>query len=363
VLLSRPMLLAGTAMVAWLMVVLVGGQALLSLTGHSWSPGVFGFLLGAAVACVPWTVWMVATEVDGSWSWRIGAMAERHTSEALARLGKGWRFQYNMVFYGGTIEQKTWISDIDCVATGPAGILAVSTKWTSDRWDLADPSDEWLLAAARVAARNAARLAGPVRQVLPVPPITPVVVCWGPQLEPIPAAASHLRLPGQDFGDILIVNGDQAGEWLPLLTEERLDPDTISRVDEVVARWISDYEDRHRRTQEARDHAARFQRWSNRLAGLTAAVAVAVSASWVAAVFSRSALRFLDHLVRLGGGLGAVLYMVVPFLLPLASAVVARRTSGRAVAARLKTSQTGFAVSIGSWIMWATTITAVFVFA
>lgn len=363
VLLSKPMLLAGAAVLALVLAILVGGQALLNLTGHSWSPRVFGFLLGAAVACVPWTVWMTTTELDGSWSWRIGARAERHTSDALARLGKGWRFQYNMVFYGGSIEQKTWVSDIDCVASGPAGILAVSTKWTSDRWDLADPGDEWLLAAARVAARNAARLAPLARQVVATPPIIPIVVCWGPQLERIPAAAAHVRVPGQDFGDVLIVNGAQADEWLALLAEERLDPDAARRVDEVVANWISEYEDRHHRNQEARDHAARLLLWSNRLAGLAAAIAAAVSASWVAAVFSRSALRIMVHVVRLGGGLGAVLYMFVPLLLPPASAVFARRARSRATAARLKTSQTGFAVSIGALIVWALTIAAVFAFA
>jgi hypothetical protein len=180
VLLSRPVLLAGLALVALIVAVFAGGQALLSLTGHGWSPTFFGFLLGAA--------------------------AERRTAEILNRLGPKWRFRYNVVFYDGPIDNKRWVSDIDCVATGPSGILAVSTKWTSDDWDLADPSDEWLRAAARVAVNNAKRLAGPIRHVLRrPPPIIPMVVCWGPQIEPIPTAVSRIRLPDHDYGDVRVV--------------------------------------------------------------------------------------------------------------------------------------------------------------
>jgi hypothetical protein len=76
VLLSRPVLLAGLALVGLVAAIFAGGQALLSLTGNGWSPTEFGFLLGAAAVSVPWTLWTMTITVDGSWSWRVGAVAE-----------------------------------------------------------------------------------------------------------------------------------------------------------------------------------------------------------------------------------------------------------------------------------------------
>lgn len=340
--------------------VLAGGQALLSLTGNGWSPTVFGFLLGVAAASVPWTLWTMTITVDGSWSWRVGAAAERRTAEILGRLGPQWRFRYNVVFYDGPIDNKRWVSDIDCVATGPSGILAVSTKWTSDDWDLADPTDEWLRAAARVAANNAKRLAGPIRHVLRrPPPIIPMVVCWGPQIEPIPTAVSHIRLPDHDYGDVRVVSGYQADEWLPLLNADRLDADEVDRVDRVVAERIDEHEARHRRNQEARALVARLRRWSAGLTGVSVAVALVWTVTLVAAVFSRPVLHFLVRMVRLGGGAAAAVYMLLPLVLPVCSAVLAHRVRARARAARLHAPATPLVASLGAAIMWTAAVAAV----
>jgi hypothetical protein len=364
VLLSRPVLLAGVALVGLMVAVFAGGQALLSLTGHGWSPTVFGFLLGAAVVSVPWTLWTMTITVDGSWSWRVGAVAERRTAEVLSRLGTQWRFRYNVVFYEGPIDTKRWVSDIDCVATGPSGILAVSTKWTSDDWDLADPTDEWLLAAARVAANNAGRLAGPIRQVLRrPPPIIPVVVCWGPQIEPIPDVVARIRLPDREYGDVRVVSGYQADGWLPLLSAERLDADEVDRVDQVVADRIDAHEDRHRRNQEAREQVARLRRWSAGLSGLSAAVVLACTAMLVAAVFSRPVLHVLVRMDRLGGGAGAAVYVLLPLGLPVCSALLAHRVRTRARAARLDAPATPVVASLAAAITWTVAVAAVSAFA
>ena len=93
------------------------------------------------------------------------------------------------------------------------------------------------------------------------------------------------------------------------------------------------------------------------------AVAVAVTASWVAAVFSRFALRVAGHVVRFGGGLGATLYMLVPFLLPLAGAAGGAPDESPGGRRSAQDPSTGVAVSISAFIVWAVTIAAVFAFA
>jgi hypothetical protein len=352
----------GVCLLAWILAIFVGGQALLGLTGHNWSPGVFGFLLGGGAACVPWALWTAVTQTDGSWSWRIGAFAERRSAEALARLGPRWRLRYNMVFYDGKIDEKKWISDIDCVATGPSGILAVSTKWTGDRWDLNNPIDEWLLAAAKGAARNAGRLAAPVRQVVKNPPIVPVVICWGPQLEPISGAVRHVSVQGQQFGDVLVLHGAQADEWLPMFDRVILDDPAIEAADNVVADWIATHEARHQRNREARDRASLHLRWSTRLTYISAAVVALATTWWVAALAAVAPRRSLDHFIHLGGGLAAMLYMFIPFALPIASAVVAHRARAKAVTARITAPRIMTRLSVLAGAVWILTVASTFAF-
>ena len=232
--------------------ILVGIQALLSVTGHHIGPGLFGFLLGCYLSSVVWIVWELAIRTDRSWPWRVGTLAEGWTSEAVRHLGRRWRFRYNMVFYDGKIDQKRWVTDIDCVATGPHGVLAISTKWTSDAWDLNDPQDDWLVAAARQARKNAERLAGPVHQRVENAPVVPLVVCWGPQLARIERGASRVTTEG---AAVLVVYGPQSKEWLATFDAERLSDNEISAIDDVVGRWIADYEDRNARTRAARSGA------------------------------------------------------------------------------------------------------------
>jgi hypothetical protein len=98
-----------------------------------------GFVMGVGVACVPWLLWTAITSVDGSWSWRVGADAERWTAEELARLGPGWQIEHHLVFTG-TRRGERWYSDIDHVAvrrasspSAPSGPVTTGT-WTSRRF-------------------------------------------------------------------------------------------------------------------------------------------------------------------------------------------------------------------------------------
>lgn len=137
--LARPRVI-GLAVVCLLVVVglALAAHAATDLVGGKPSPFVTGFVMGVGVACVPFFLWTAITSVDGSWSWRVGADAERWTAEELARLGPAWQVEHHLVFTGKR-QGKRWYSDVDHVAVGPPGVLAVSTKWTADEWDLEQP--------------------------------------------------------------------------------------------------------------------------------------------------------------------------------------------------------------------------------
>lgn len=109
----------------------VASYAATDLVGGRPSSFVTGFVMGVGVACVPFFLWTAITSVDGSWSWRVGADAERWTAEELARLGPARQVEHHLVFTGKR-QGKRWYSDVDHVAVGPPGVLAVSTKWTAD---------------------------------------------------------------------------------------------------------------------------------------------------------------------------------------------------------------------------------------
>lgn len=357
--LLSPQIVVGSLVTAGVLVVLiVGTRSLIGLTGHGWNPTVFEFVFGAFVVSVPWTTGTLVVMVDGSWSWRIGAIAERRTAEVLGRLGPQWRQRHNMVFYGGRIDDKTWITDIDCVTIGPGGVYAVSTKWTSDRWDLADPSDPWLLAAAGRASANADLLARQIRYAVGDTPVVPVVVCWGPQLEPIPRVVTHIDLGRRNQSSVRVVSGYQADEWLPRLSGKRLDTEAVSAVDAVVADWIDQYESRHRRTAEARENLRRRLHRAGLASIASSALSVAVTASWIAAVFDRSVLRDLDRFAKLGRGSGAAALLLLPLILPAAAALVRQRLDSQSQLARLPTNRVPAFIALGAAMVFVATFIA-----
>src|SRR4051794_7091018 len=89
-------LLAGTSCIllgTWLVIRVAG-----AVLGDRWPSEVWVFLLGAAVASIPWTIAMVTTSMDGSASWRLGADGEEWTGDLLEKLGNGWVVEHNVPF-------------------------------------------------------------------------------------------------------------------------------------------------------------------------------------------------------------------------------------------------------------------------
>jgi hypothetical protein len=360
-LLSKPILLAGAGLAAFILVIFIGGQAALGLTGGKSYTAVSAFFLGSVLTCVPWLLWSIATTIDGSWSWRVGAITERWTADALRQLGGQWRFQYNVVFYEGKVDDKKWVTDIDCVAIGPAGVLVVSTKWTTGNWDLDHPTDEFLVTSARRAARLAELISGPLRPAVPDPPIIPVLMCWSPRSDPISGTTTTIRVPGQRYPDVVVVNGDHADEWLRSLDAHRLAADQVATLDQVVADRIRDYEERHRRDTASQTAAQKSLVRSSRTTAATVVVTIAALAWLVTSMISHPVLVGLDRFARLGGGLAAALYVTLPFLLPTAAAAYAQRCYRQAIAARIRTRRRIVVYPALAAAVWALAMTAAFI--
>lgn len=331
---------------------LVGTQALLAVTGIHMGPGLFGFVLGCGLTSAAWAIWEFATSTDGSWSWRVGAQAERWTAEEVRRLGRRWRFRYNMVFVGGGVGQKTWVTDIDCVATGPHGVLAVSTKWTGDAWNLDNPQDDWLIAAAKQASLNATKLRRQVSHAVPNAPVVPLVVCWGPLLAPIGRGVSRVTIEG---AEVLVVYGPQAREWLATFDAERLSDTDVSAIDAIVGDFIDRYEDLNARTPIAKSQAqlaARRSAWATR----AGAVATIGAITWlVAASVSPPVLRIFTSFTRLGEGLVGVLFILVPTALLTGSVAFALKSNSWSARARVATDNRrvliGSIAGLGTWLI------------
>ncbi|MGH9307717.1 MAG: nuclease-related domain-containing protein [Acidimicrobiales bacterium] len=317
-LLSKEVLALAFGMTVVIIVLLLGIRALLSLTGSGWSPTTFGFILGVVAASVPWAMWSAVTQTDGSWSWRVGAKAERLTAGALRRLGPRWRFHYDMVFYGGKIDAKAWITDVDSVAIGPAGVLAVSTKWTSDAVVLS-ADDEWVRLVAGRAARQAELLAPMLRQKVSDVRICPLVVVWGPNVRSSSVPVTTVTVPRSDFGRVSVVAGNRRDEWLARFASQRLSDEQIGVLDHVAGEWIDSHDERHARNADARVRAQRMVRWAEIGALASAATAVAASGWLIAADLSHPVLRALGRFIHYGGGAVGAAFLLGPVAAALAA--------------------------------------------
>lgn len=165
-----------------------------------------GFALGAYTAAVIAYVCHFAIVASGAGLATMGEDAEIWTHQELARLPQSWRVVNHVTFRQG---------DIDHIAIGPDGVIVIETKWTSDRVVL-DGTDPWLTGALRQVQRNA----DDVAKVLgwgarkDDRPVSPLVVVWGPRVEPATddlhhdssrgvnlIAGKHLRRTLDELGD------------------------------------------------------------------------------------------------------------------------------------------------------------------
>jgi hypothetical protein len=158
---------------------------------------------------------MTLISFDGSASYRVGAQAEEWTSAELRQLPAPWRVEDHIPF-GNRF-------DVDHVAVGPHGVLAVETVWTSGHWNAAAAKpDRFLVAKIDQTRRNARTIRSLMLTPVGRPPVIPLLVCWGPHVAKIACGAIWIN-------DVLVTVGAQADEWLPTFNDDTLNEATIDR--------------------------------------------------------------------------------------------------------------------------------------
>lgn len=259
-----------------------------------------GFLLGAGLVSVPWAVWALALSTDGSATWRIGADAEGWTASELHELGGAWHIEHNVPF-----PENGYVRDVDHVAVGPFGVLAVETKWTSAAVDLGSKRlVKEVQDAMRQAEDNAGRVRGLLRRVAEVE-VVPVVVFWGREVK---APAKPVRREG----NVRIVAGQQAALWRKHLNAERLDPETVTQLSERVHGWLVE--------QEQKLIGAGLQRrlkQAQRVRRMSMAATAVIAVLFPAAEASADLDRLVGRVFGLGGGAVGVTIFFFPVMLAL----------------------------------------------
>lgn len=214
--------MAATARETWpiLLAVVLGTfacAASVQLTGPAWFKGfAAGVLITLGLGSVP-VILLLSSESAVS---RIqGADAERLTAEALGR--RRWRRQGWHVVNGLVAGRH----EVDHVAIGPGGVLALETKWCgTGTWRLdADGLTGYVgrdpIEQARASARKAASLLrstneGPALSL----PVQPVVVLWGPNAPP--AGDEPAMIDG-----VVVIHGGVTSHWQALLVSGRVTND------------------------------------------------------------------------------------------------------------------------------------------
>lgn len=232
--LFRPGIIATFSVVlVAVILVIVGSYEISGVTGHPWSPVIVAFALGAGVASVGWSIIGAVLFLDGSWSWRVGVLGEQSTAEVLASLPGAWAAEHNIPYWYSD-GRREW--DVDHVVVGPAGVVVMDTKWTSDPCDPCDQRTASRLRPKTVAvATQAAQIAKEIEAAAGRVSVTPALVCWGPRLGLPEGGAAEVD-------GVWVVAGPALAGWLHRLPEHPLGDVATDAAVAVLRKRISDHE-------------------------------------------------------------------------------------------------------------------------
>ena len=194
-------------------------------------PLVHGMLLGAIAMLLVGVLALTAVVGSGSHSKVLGIAGEGFTAsefERLARRRQGWR-----VFHGLVIGEH----EIDHVAIGPGGVLAIETKFVG--------TGTWQVTADGLAGQfgdplaQARRSRDKVKLLLNVSAygerlsvdVHTVLIAWGPGAPTI--EAGHATV-----GGVELFSGRHEDAWREWLDVHRLDKDTMKRATACVEAFL-----------------------------------------------------------------------------------------------------------------------------
>jgi hypothetical protein len=224
--------LSGGALVLVLVMVAIGSV----YTFGFHLPFVGGVMVGVigttALAAVLW----VADVAAGKHNDKFGTYGEEATADLFHRRRArraGWQIVDQVAFDAA-------FGDVDHVAAGPAGVLAIESKWTNTPWRVADgdlrtPGRD-PLQQARQGARKSRLL---LRSYGVETTVVPVVIVWGP------GALGDAGWAARWFGTVLVLRGARASEWFPrleVITGRRASADLIRRVTEALTAYTEAFD-------------------------------------------------------------------------------------------------------------------------
>jgi Nuclease-related domain len=145
---------------------------------------------------------------------------------------RGWHIVHSLEF--------EHFGDIDHVAVGPAGVLAIESKWTNVPWFV---DGDRLVTRGRDPIRQARAGARKIRLFLGSKDVhvdvSPVVIAWGP------GAAEGLQEP-QTVNGVLVLKGTDARAWLPILcdlTNRSVDGATAKGIYDRLVEYVANHPD------------------------------------------------------------------------------------------------------------------------
>lgn len=194
-----------------------------------------GFWLGVVVSSAVWMLVVAVREESGTSRLEDGATGEELTATRFLRRleRRGWKAIHDIEFDR---------FNVDHVAVGPGGVLAVESKKTRGDWDISlDPPDPYLAQAIDQARSGSDKIRKLLRTDIGDVDVTPVLVCWGSGVVSVDGGHAWR-------GEVLVVVGRQASQAVAPLSRSHLDDFTIDCVVQALEAFVG------QRERYERDH-------------------------------------------------------------------------------------------------------------
>lgn len=186
-------------------------------------PGPFwrGVVVGVAVTFTGAMLTFASLVGSNSMRFFVGSLGEEATEELFTtreRRRNGWEIVNGVMING---------RDIDHIAVGPGGVLAIESKWRGTERS----SRDWAAHAIRQAAEAARTTRNLIRQEAELGdlPVVPVLIEWGP--------GAHER-PMEHIDGVVSVSGRSLEAFDVWLDEPRLDLERATAIAEALASFL-----------------------------------------------------------------------------------------------------------------------------